>query len=123
MEKIKILVLDDKRIIGDFFGFTLGYHGHEVTVVSCVISALELVQKEHFDIAFIDLVMPQMDGIEALGKIKIICPQLPVVMMSGYSVEEKRKRAEELGAITCLKKPFELEDIRQAIKLALGREI
>jgi len=44
-------------------------------------------------------------------------------MMSGYSVEEQRKKAMVYGAVACIKKPFEMEEIRQVIKTATGKEV
>ncbi len=58
MEKIKILVIDDKKVIGDLFSFTLGYSGHDITVADNAASAVEAVKNKEFDIAFIDIVMP-----------------------------------------------------------------
>ena len=123
MESIKVLVVDDKRIIGDFFDFTLGYYGHQIKFVNNPVEAVEAAQKENFDIAFLDILMPQKDGIEVLAEIKKMIPQLPVVMMSGYMLEEKRSRANALGAVTCLKKPFEVDDIRRVVKEAIGKNI
>ena len=123
MDKIRVLVIDDKKVIGDLFDFTLGYSGHDITVVDSAAAALEVVKKKDFDIAFIDIVMPDKDGVTTLQEIKTISPGLPIVMMSGYSVEEKRSQARDLGAITCLKKPFEMDDVKRVIKVALGKEI
>ena len=123
MDKIRALVVDDKKIIGDFFDFTLGYKGHEVKVVDNAQSAVDALKKEIFDIAFLDIVMPNKDGVACLEEIKNISPQLPVVMMSGFSIEEKRNRAKALGAVDCLKKPFEFDDVRRVVKEALGKEI
>lgn len=123
MDKIKVLVVDDKKVIGDLFNFTLGYSGHDIKVVDNAAAAVEVVMHEKFDIVFLDIVMPGKDGCEILEKIKAIAPQLPVVMMSGYSVEDKKLKARDLGAVTCLKKPFELDDVKRAIKLAIGKEI
>ncbi|HLF18744.1 MAG TPA: response regulator [Candidatus Omnitrophota bacterium] len=123
MDKIKALVVDDKRVIGDLFGVTLGYKGHDIKIVQDGEEAVQLVKKEKFDIVFIDIVMPEPDGVSVLEKIREVAPDLPVVMMSGYSVDEKRHRAMELGAITCLKKPFEMDEVRQVVKLAIGKEI
>ncbi|MCA9407849.1 MAG: response regulator [Candidatus Omnitrophica bacterium] len=119
---LKVLVVDDKRIIGDFFEFVLGYKGHEIEVVQDPMKALETARKQEFDIAFVDIVMPEKDGVELLEEFRRVVPKLPVVMISGYSVDEKRKRAKDLGAL-CLKKPFEFEDIQRVIKDLLGREI
>ena len=123
MDKIRILVIDDKKIIGDLFDFTLGYNGHDITVVHNAKDALQAVKNAAFDIIFLDLIMPDKDGVAVLKEIREIAPKLPVIMMSGYSVEDKRLKALELGAVTCLKKPFEMEDVRKAVKLAIGREI
>jgi len=123
MEKIKILVVDDKKIIGDLFGFTLGFSGHDIIVVDNAHKAIEAVKNEKFDIAFIDIVMPEKDGCTLLEEIRGIAPGLPVVMMSGYSVQEKRMKAQSLGAVTCLKKPFEMDDVRRVIKVATGRDV
>ena len=123
MEKIRILVVDDKKIIGDLFDFTLGYSGHAITVVDNAAAALEAVKNKEFDIAFIDIVMPGKDGVAILEEIRAIVPELAIVMMSGYSVQEKRNKAQALGAIACLKKPFEMEDVKRVIKAAIDKEV
>ena len=124
MEKIRVLVVDDKKIIGDLFDFTLGYTGgYDITVVDNASAALEVVKKRTFDVAFLDIVMPEKDGVATLQEIRTVAPHLPIVMMSGYSVEEKRTQACELGAITCLKKPFEIEDVKRVIQVAIGKEV
>ena len=123
MEKLNILVVDDKKIIGDLFDFTLGFSGHAITVVDTTRAALDSIKDKSFDIIFLDIVMPEKDGVEILREIKAVSPHLPVVMMSGYSVEERKIKAKELGAVTCLKKPFEMDDVKKVIKNALGRDI
>ena len=123
MEKLKILVVDDKRVIGDLFDFTLGYCGHAITVVDNAMDAANAVKKHHFDVAFLDIVIPGKDGVEILKELRHAVPQLPVIMMTGYSMEDKRNQALSLGAVTCLKKPFEMDDVRKAIKQAVGKDI
>jgi len=121
--RIKVLVVDDKKVIGDFFDFTLGYFGHDITVVRDSMTAATTAKSKRFDIAFLDIMMPNKDGVEVLREIRAIAPDLPVVMMSGYSLQERRDTAKELGAIDCLKKPFELDDVRRVVKEALGKGI
>ncbi len=123
MDKLKVLVVDDKKVIGDLFDFTLGYSGHQITVVDNALDAINAIRKQEFDVAFLDIVMPGKDGVEVLQDIREVSPKLPIIMMSGYSVEDKRSQAAALGAVTCLKKPFEMEDVKKAIKAAIGREI
>jgi CheY-like chemotaxis protein len=120
---LRVLVVDDKKVIQDFFDFTLGFYGHQITVVQNPNEVAKLVQEKPFDIAFVDMIMPDKDGIEVLKIIKNLAPNLPVVMMSGYSIQEKKDEALRLGAKGALKKPFELEDIRKMILEVIGRTI
>ena len=122
MNRLKILVVDDKKVIGDLFDFTLGYGGHLITVVNSARDAIGALQTQDFDIAFFDIVMPEKDGVELLKDVRTMAPRLPIIMMSGYSVEEKKEKARELGAITCLKKPFEIDDVKKLIKSTIGKE-
>lgn len=120
---IKILVVDDKKIIQDFFDFTLGFYGHQITVVQDPNEVNNLIKEKTFDIVFVDMIMPQKNGLEVLKSIKSIAPGLPVVMMSGYSIQEQKDEAVRLGAKACLKKPFEVDDIRRVIKQVIGRDV
>jgi CheY-like chemotaxis protein len=121
-EKLRILVVDDKFIIKDVFDLTLGKLGHHITWIDNAKEALEVV-KGDFDIVFLDIIMPDSDGVSLLEKIKKVNPEVPVVMMSGYSVEEKRQKIRELGVALCLDKPFSLEEVRQIIKEAIGKDV
>lgn len=123
MSQLKVLVVDDKRIVGDFFNLVLGCRGHQIKITQQGKEALDLILQESFDIVFVDIVMPQQDGIKILKEIKRISPQLPVVMMSGFSIDEKCEQSLQLGALSFLKKPIELEDVRRIIKEATGKEV
>lgn len=122
MKHLNILVVDDKKVIGDFFNLTMGYYGHQITVVHDLPHTIDAVKNHRFDIAFMDVMMPDRDGVEVLREVRLVKPGLPVVMMSGYSLDEKRKQASLLGATHCLKKPFEVDDIRRVIKEVIGEE-
>ena len=123
MKNLNILVVDDKKVIGDFFILTMGYYGHQITVVHDLHDTLAAVKHHKFDIVFMDMMMPEHDGVEILKEVKAINPGVPVVMMSGYSLDEKRRQAAVLGAVECLKKPFEVDDIRRVVKETIGQEI
>lgn len=122
-EKLRVLIVDDKKIIGDLFDFTLGYNGHHIVWVASAPEALAALDKEKFDVVFLDIVMPEQDGIALLETIRSKEANLPVIIMSGYSVEDKRNKAKEFGVYSFLKKPFEMDDVRVAVKQALGKEI
>ena len=121
--KLKILVVDDQKVIGDLFEFTLGYSGHSITFVDNADAAFKILKEKSFDFAFLDIVMPGLDGVATIKRMKELKPSLPIVMMSGYSVEDKKKEAKEVGAVGCLRKPFEMEDVEGIIKDVLKEEI
>ncbi|MBF0385923.1 MAG: response regulator [Candidatus Omnitrophica bacterium] len=123
MEKLKILVIDDKRIIGDVFDVMVGRKGHEIKYANNYQEAAKFLKATVFDVAFLDIIIPDKDGISILGDIKKDYPTLPVVMMSGYAVDSKKEQARKLGVVTILKKPFDLDDIREAVKLATDKDV
>ncbi len=103
----RVLVVDDDPEIGTLFRRVLGNRSQTVTVARDGYEALERVNQEKYDLVFLDVKLPGMDGVETLEKIKNISPDSIVVMMSGYSVEEEIKKAIDMGAQDFLTKPFE----------------
>ena len=103
----RVLVVDDDPEIGTLFRRVLGNRSQTVTVARDGYEALERVNQEKYDLVFLDVKLPGMDGVETLEKIKSISPDSIVVMMSGYSVEEEIKKAIDMGAQDFLTKPFE----------------
>ena len=104
-----VLVVDDEEDIGILFQRLLG-GSQEVTVARDGYEALAKAQEKSFDLVFLDVRLPGMDGVETLQKLKEISPDAIVVMMSGHSVEEEVQRAMALGAQDFIAKPFEHAD-------------
>lgn len=104
-----VLVVDDEEEIGILFQRLLG-GDQQVTVARDGYEALEKMQETPFDLVFLDVRLPGMDGVETLEKLKQISPDAIVVMMSGYSVEEEIRRALDMGAQDFISKPFEDTD-------------
>jgi excisionase family DNA binding protein len=113
---VHILVVDDEPLIGKLFKASLNEPGYEVTTTLGSIEALELIGKRPFDLIFLDLIMPELDGAELFGRIRQIDKQLPVVIITGYPDSEVMSRAMEHGHFTVLKKPFTGDDILNAVQ-------
>ncbi len=79
------------------------------------LEALELIKNRHFDLIFLDLVMPELDGAELFRQIRLENSGVPVVIITGYPDSEIMNRAMEYGPITALKKPFTGEEIVSTI--------
>ncbi|HEY78324.1 MAG TPA: response regulator [Dehalococcoidia bacterium] len=108
---LHVLVVDDEPMIGKLFEETLREIGVGVTATSSSVEAVGLVSGELFDLAFIDLKMPVMDGNELFKRIREIDERLPVVIITGYSESELLDKVIQQGPFIVLKKPFESDDI------------
>lgn len=103
----RVLVVDDDPEIGTLFRRVLGNGSQTVTVARDGYEALEKISSQKYELIFLDVRLPGMDGVATLEKIKSISPDSIVVMMSGYSVEEEIKKAIDMGAQDFISKPFE----------------
>jgi len=109
---MKILIVEDDVILGELLQECLLRLDHE-RVQHCITGreACAVIEEDTFDCAFVDLRLPDMDGLRLLEKIKQDDPGLPVVMMSGYPTMEYTIEAMRKGASDFLTKPFTLQDV------------
>jgi excisionase family DNA binding protein len=110
-----ILVIDDDDIICNLFKDTLKGTGHTVTTANDPVKGLELAKDPDFDLVFLDLKMPGMDGVELLKQIKVAKPKLPVTIITGYQDSDLMMNALKLGPLGVMSKPFSSNDILAAI--------
>ncbi len=112
---MKILVVDDEEIQRVTIQDDLQDAGYEVTALEAPLLALELLQKEKFDIVLSDLKMPKMDGIQFLKEIKKIDENIEVLIMTAYATVKTAVDAIRCGAYDYLTKPFELDELLQIL--------
>jgi excisionase family DNA binding protein len=112
--KAKILVVDDETNIQLLFSETLSELGHQVMLAGNGTEGLELVKLNDFDLAFIDLKMPGLDGVELFHQIRILKPNLTVIIITGYPDSDLMARALEQGPFGVMNKPFGETDIINA---------
>ena len=113
--KGNILVVDDEEIIRSLFKETLEELGHSVITVETGSEGLELVKQRDFDLVFLDLKMPGMDGAELFRQIKTIKPKLPVIIITGYPDSNMMARALAQGPFGVMNKPFSESDVITAV--------
>ena len=114
---LHILVVDDEPAIGKLFKDGLGRNGIQVTATESSSEALELAAKSHFDLIFLDLVMPEIDGSELFRRIRDIDKHVPVTIMTGYSDTDLMKEAMEQAPFLVMAKPFGIEDILGVVRV------
>lgn len=118
---MKILLVDDDVFICAYLQHVLSIRGHEVVQRSSGLEGLNAVREGGFDLAVIDVVMPDMDGIELVACLRDRFPQLPILGVSAGdpSMRSGGKLYLELmmhsGADNVLQKPFEEKDFLDAI--------
>ncbi len=117
--KATILVVDDEVAIRRALEKFLKGDGYEVLAANDGEEALKYFDDNHVDLALVDLVMPKMNGIELIKKIKELSPETVAIVLTGFGTITSAVEAMKAGAYHYLTKPFELDDIESLIKIAL----
>jgi DNA-binding NtrC family response regulator len=119
MASAKILVVDDEEIVCQSCDRILTEEGYEVQTRLSGQEALQLLAEEPFDVVIADLKMPGLSGMEVLQAIKRDFPDIPVVMITGYSTVESAVEAMKSGAFDYVPKPFTPDEMAVVVKKAL----
>lgn len=107
LTKTNILIVDDDFSIRETLKGVLEDKGYKVSTAEDGLAAVEMARKAHYDIMFIDVVMPGIDGFQTLDEIKKINPETNVIIMTGHSIEHLVEKATSLGAFKCIYKPID----------------
>ena len=117
----RILVVDDEEIVIRSCVRILGGSGYEVDAVQSGGDALRKVEESQYDVLILDIMMPKMDGMEVLQRVKETHPDIDVIMVTGLSQIETAVRAMKLGAFDYLPKPFDPDELKLVVGRALER--
>ena len=110
-EKANILIVDDNVDICKTLYFILKHKDYRVTTAYSGQEAIEKAKEDPFDIIYMDIKMPLMDGVETYRRIKKIRPEAVVMMMTAYAVEDLIQEALEEGAFGVIYKPLDIEKV------------
>lgn len=121
-ESVRIMVVDDEPSVLESFKMILKIKDYDVTTFPDGPSALAKLEKDKYDVAFIDYKLPGMDGLEVLKKIKEIDPEVEVIIVTAYATESSHANAITLGALEYLRKPFLMEEIYELVERGLRRK-
>jgi len=107
----RTLIIDDEVEFSQTLAERLTMRGLKVDTAISGTEALEKARKTTFDVVILDLVMPGMDGIETLKRLRAIKPDLQVILLTGHGTIEKSVESLKLGALDFLEKPANLDDL------------
>lgn len=119
MEQKKILIVDDQTGIRILLMELFGNEGYEMFQAANGKAALEVVEQDSPDLVLLDMKIPGMDGLEILRHIKATHPHIHVIMMTAYGELDIIQKAKELGALSHFTKPFDIDEMRQAVDRCL----
>ena len=121
-KKHNIIVIDDEATIREGVRRILAAEGYQAETSADGRTALEKIQEQDFDVVITDLKMPGMDGIEVLKTIKILQPEVPVIIITGYSTVSSAVDAMKNGAFDYIAKPFGPELILDKVQKAIDHK-
>ena len=119
---ISILVVDDEQGMRDFLKIMLKKSGYQVHTANNGDMALSLIRERPFDLVISDIRMPGTSGLDLLGGIKEIAPDLPVIMITAFASPDDAVIAMKNGAFDYISKPFNIEEIKSVVESATSRK-
>ncbi len=121
-EKINILIIDDSQGMRMVLAGILEYSGYNVVVAEDGYQGINEAKKLNFDVAFIDVRMPSMDGFETCREVKEISPGTNVIMMTGLDSDQCKDNVVYRDAFACISKPFDGAELLMLVDRAIGKE-
>jgi len=116
MNPLKIFIVDDNQDFAESLADLLKLDGHQVDFAFDGETAVENFRKQDYDITFMDIKLPGMNGVESFFELRKINPQAKVVMMTGYNIEQLAGQAVENGALGVLSKPIGMPEILEQLE-------
>ncbi|NOZ42584.1 MAG: response regulator [Alphaproteobacteria bacterium] len=111
-----ILIAEDEMAVRMFVGRALEHRGHSTVGVEDGGAAITAMAAEDFDLLLTDIVMPVMDGIALALKVSAEYPEIPILMMTGYSHEQQRAHNLECLIHDVISKPFSLDELCNTVE-------
>jgi PAS domain S-box-containing protein len=119
-----VLLVDDEDMIIDVGQALLTKLGYRVIGVHSGKEAVEVIhrQGDGVDLVILDMIMPKMDGGKTFDRIRDICPQIPVMLSSGYAMNSQAEKIMNRGCDGFIQKPFNIYELSQKIRKILGKK-
>jgi two-component system, NtrC family, nitrogen regulation response regulator NtrX len=117
----KILLVDDEPSIRKILREILEFENYTIDEAADGMECLIKVQRDKPDVVILDIKMPKMDGMEALDRLQIIAPEIPVIMISGHATIDIAVQAVQKGAFDFIQKPPDMNRILITVRNALDK--
>jgi excisionase family DNA binding protein len=118
----RVLVVDDEPSVREALGAGLQAQGYEVVLAEDGGEALRIIRREHFDLIFLDILLPKVSGASVIKATKRRDPEAVVVLITGYPYHDETLAALEHGPAMLLPKPIRLADIEAVLKIVFKEQ-
>jgi len=112
---MRILLVEDDVPVAEFLAEAFQQAGHQTSVSHSGEEALRILHQESAEVVFLDMILPKMNGIELLERIRLIDPTLPVIIITACPDLEEVKEARRLGVTEVIEKPYVLKHYTDAL--------
>lgn len=119
----RVLLIDDEQDFMDVLAERMRDRGMRVSTTTSAVEALDKADEENFDAIVLDLMMPEMNGLEALTRLREKNPDLQIILLTGHATVEKGIEAMKLGALDFLEKPIDIQALNAKIKEAKAHKM
>ncbi len=120
LKKLKLLLVDDDEWIRDSMRLFFESEGCDLVTLETAEEALEMIEKQHFDIIIADFRLPGMDGIEMFKRIRSSCRRVMKILITAYMNKKVVSAAKEAGLHDLIAKPFKPETIEESLSKLLS---
>ena len=122
-EEIKVLLVDDEPHFVKLLAERLAGRGFNVETAGGGSEAIDRAKEESYDAIVLDLLMPEMDGLETLKQLKEINPDLQVILLTGHGTIDKGVESLKLGTMDFVEKPADFKELLEKIKIAKDKRM
>jgi DNA-binding NtrC family response regulator len=123
MKNMKILVVDDEDIVLESCRKVLEADGFEVLLAASADQALEMIRDEPPALLLVDIKMPDRDGVYLIREVRKEHPDMPIVLMTGYTTKETVSEAAQIGVATLIAKPFTPDELAETVRRVVKKKV
>lgn len=118
---IRVLVVDDEESLAELISMALRYEGWDIATVSDGMTAITTAREFTPDVVVLDVMLPDMSGLEVLGRLRVMYPGMPVLLLTAKDAVEDRIAGLTAGGDDYVTKPFSLEEVVLRLRALLRR--
>ncbi len=116
MRQIKILIIDDDKDICEYMHLLLTQNGYDVTALTSPRQALETLREDEFHVVILDIMMPELNGMEVLEEIRRFDTDIAIIIFTGYPSVDTAVMSMKYNVSDYIKKPFDVDEFNKTLE-------